>query len=89
MYDRAMRRRQCTREQRLWASTLQHRSPKRTLGGRDGRVALALGASFMLCTGTLFSLLPAQLVERVTGKPPSAEPLVRQLSEKYGAVYGV
>jgi len=32
---------------------------------------------------------PAELVERVTGKPPSPEPLIRQLSEKYGAVYGV
>jgi len=32
---------------------------------------------------------PRELVEQATGRPPSAEPLVRHLEAKYGAVYGL
>ena len=32
---------------------------------------------------------PAELIERVTGRPPSPEPLVRHLKEKYGELYEV
>jgi carboxypeptidase Taq len=33
--------------------------------------------------------LPAELIRRATGAPPSAEHLVRYLNEKYAAVYGL
>lgn len=33
--------------------------------------------------------LPRELVERITGAPPSPGPLVRRLEEKYGTLYGV
>ncbi|HEX6985843.1 MAG TPA: carboxypeptidase M32, partial [Planctomycetaceae bacterium] len=32
---------------------------------------------------------PTELIERVTGRPPSPEPLVRHLRGKYGELYGV
>lgn len=32
---------------------------------------------------------PAELIERVTGRPPSPEPLLRHLRGKYGELYGV
>ena len=32
---------------------------------------------------------PRDLVERVTGAPPSPEPLVRHLESKYGEIYSL
>ncbi len=32
---------------------------------------------------------PRDLIKKVTGKEPSQEPLIRRLTEKYGAVYGL
>ena len=32
---------------------------------------------------------PEELIERVTGKPPSSEAFLRYIEEKYGAIYGI
>lgn len=34
-------------------------------------------------------ILPAQLVERATGKPPSPQPYLNYLRKKYGALYQI
>jgi carboxypeptidase Taq len=32
---------------------------------------------------------PAQLIERITGKPPTAEPLLHYFEQKFGELYGL
>ncbi len=35
------------------------------------------------------ALLPADLIEEATGSPPSSEPFLRYVEEKYGAIYSL
>ena len=37
--------------------------------------------------GSLFT--PAELIEHATGQPPTAEPFIKYLEEKYAALYGL
>ena len=35
------------------------------------------------------ALLPADLIEEATGSPPSSEPFLRYVEEKYGEIYSL